>query len=661
MFLIAAAALAAAVIPSYSRAQSEPSPLPLLDVPYLPQSEALCGAAAIAMVMRYWGVSGVYAETFADLVDPEAGGIRGHDLMRALEERGFEATSFEGDTTRVQTALANRAPLVALIEDRPGRLHYVVIVGLRGDRLVLHDPARAPYRVMAIDGFVRAWSVSDFWTLLARPAGDGAPGSSANTPERDTPRAGGVCAGMVEEGVRLAGTGDLAAAQHLLEVAAGDCSDDSAPLRELAGVYALKGEWGIAAREARRALERNPRDHHAARTLATSLFLEDRDEEALDAWNRIAAPAVDLVDIRGLSRTRFAVASSAMGLEPNTLLTRKGLLRARRRLAALPSLMASRVTYEPGEYDRAKITGAVLERPLVPTSTLQVAALGVRATTDRVVGVSVASPTGGGELWTASWRWWERRPRIAIGIAAPSPFGGIWSLEAFGERQTYGPRGSETSERRRGVVLEGADWVTGETRINAGLSIDRWDDGTTATVLGGISQAVASSGATVAFDLAWMTGARSAALMNVSGEWRSSEARVGSVWHARTGFSLAGSRAPFAVWPGAGTGHGRDVLLRAHPLLDDGVIRGVFGRRLAHAGTEWRRWRGPVFKVLHVAPALFIDLARAFAVADFGDKRTHVDAGAGMRVAIPGAGVLRIDVARGLHDGETAVSFGWTR
>ena len=81
--------------------------------------------------------------------------------------------------------------------------------------------------------------------------------------------------------------------------------------------------------------------------------------------------------------------------------------------------------------------------------------------------------------------------------------------------------------------------------------------------------------------------------MNVSGEWRSSEARVGSVWHARTGFSLAGSRAPFAVWPGAGTGHGRDVLLRAHPLLDDGVIRGVFGRRLAHAGTEWRRWRGP--------------------------------------------------------------------
>lgn len=39
----------------------------LLDVPYVAQSEALCGGAAAAMVLRYWGAAGVYAEDFAPL------------------------------------------------------------------------------------------------------------------------------------------------------------------------------------------------------------------------------------------------------------------------------------------------------------------------------------------------------------------------------------------------------------------------------------------------------------------------------------------------------------------------------------------------------------------------------------------------------------------
>ena len=36
-----------------------------LDVPYLPQTEALCGGAAAAMVMRYWGARDVYPDDFA--------------------------------------------------------------------------------------------------------------------------------------------------------------------------------------------------------------------------------------------------------------------------------------------------------------------------------------------------------------------------------------------------------------------------------------------------------------------------------------------------------------------------------------------------------------------------------------------------------------------
>jgi len=46
-----------------------------LDVPYLPQTDALCGGAAAAMVFRYWGDAHADVQEFASLVDRRAGGI----------------------------------------------------------------------------------------------------------------------------------------------------------------------------------------------------------------------------------------------------------------------------------------------------------------------------------------------------------------------------------------------------------------------------------------------------------------------------------------------------------------------------------------------------------------------------------------------------------
>jgi hypothetical protein len=657
--------LAAAAFPYFSHAQSVSPDRPLLDVPYLPQSEALCGGAAIAMVMRYWGATAIYAETFAELVDAEAGGIRGRDLIGALEARGFETASFEGDAARIRSALDARRPPIALIEDRPGRFHYVVIVGWRDDRVIVHDPARAPFRVIAPDSFMRAWSASRYWTLLAQPrrglpAVPEPPLTRAEIAPADA-RADGVCAGLVDEGIRLAGSGDLAAAERVLQLAAADCDRDAGPWREMAGVHALRGDWPEAARDARRALDRDPHDQHSARILATSLFLAGDDGAALDAWNRIGAPVVDLVEIGGLGRTRFAVAAAALDLPPQTLLTRATLARARRRLHALPSVIGSRVTYEPGEDDRARVSASILERPLAPTGLIPLAASVLRAVTDREIGLSLASPSGGGELWTASWRWWERRPRAAFGVAAPSPFGGVWSLEAFGDDQTYGLPGSEIQERRRGATLMASDWVTGTLKLEAGASFERWDAGSTTSLHGGLERVFGEGLGSAVFSGTMMLGARRSALAAASGEWRSALAREGPVWHARAGLGVAGAQAPLALLPGAGTGHGRHALLRAHPLLDDGVVRGVFGRGLADAGIEWRYWMAPVFRTVRLAPAVFLDAARAFRTPAYGDRRFHSDLGAGLRLAIPAAGVLRIDLARGLRDGEMALSVGWER
>ena len=606
-------------------------------------------------------MAGVYAETFADLVDAEAQGIRGRELARALEGRGYQTVTFEGDLDRLRGAVASRHPAVALIEDRPGRFHYVVIVGVRDDRIVIHDPARAPFRVLQASEFLRSWAQARHWMLVAEPRT-----SVVRPPTRDaeTPvvsRVRGVCAGLVDEGVRLAGRGDLAAAEDVLRLASNECRQDPAPLRELAGVHALRGDWRLAAQTASEALERDAHDEHAIRTLATSLFLSGEPERALAVWNRVGGPLVDLVEIRGLQQTRYAVAAEAVDLAPQTLLTRGRLERAARRLDALPSLMGSRVSYEPDESDRAKVVAAVVERPVFPTGLAPLTAIAMRSLTDRELRVHVAGPSGGAELWTGAWRWWERRPRVEVGVAAPSPLGGVWSVAGFGESQAYGSEALFVSERRRGLSLTVADWLTGSTRVLGGVSLDHWSNGWTTSISAGAGRAFDDGRGIAAVDSTIMAGAFRTASIAVKADWQSTTDRAGFVWHLSSGFAATGSGAPFALWPGAGAGQGRDVLLRAHPLLHDGVIRGVFGRRLSHGGIELRYWRGAILKTLRVAPAVFADVARADRVIGFGDDRLHMDVGSGVRIAVPGAGVLRVDFAHGLQDGRNAFSIGWTR
>lgn len=661
MSIVTAAALAAAVAPA-ARAQAPAAPVVLLDVPYLPQSEALCGGAAAAMVMRYWGAPDAYAESFADLVRRDEGGIRGDDLLRALAARGWEARSLRGDAAFVHTQIDRRRPAVALIEERPGRFHYVVVVGWANGRVVVHDPARAPFRVWPEAEFTRRWAVSDFWTLLLLPGATSfRPKAEAARPGVPAPVSAAPCAAMVDEGVRLASGGAREDARRLFDLAAAACPTSSAPRREIAGLHALSGEWADAASHAATAVDLDPRDTHAWRILATARFLEGERDAAVDAWNRVGEPRVDLVNVVGLERTRFEVVDDAAAIAPRSMLTRAALERARRRVGQLPAIAASRAAYEPGENGRANVNVTVFERPVLPTSPAALAALGVRLLSDREAAVAVASPTGSGELWTAAYRWWEHRPRAAFGFAAPGPFGGVVRLDAFDERQTYGSADAALAERRRSVALGWQDWPRAATRWDVRAGADRWQDrGASLAVGTGVEHHVARDRAVVSARAgAWIGDVRTWTA-SASGSWRSTKELDGSAWLAGAGVALAGADAPLALWPGAGTTQRADAPLRAHPAVVSGRIDdAVLGRRLAHAGLEWRQWLPPLKRLVRVAPAVFVDAARAARGAAFTDARFHVDAGIGLRLALPGVGVIGFDVARGLRDGKTAFSFGW--
>ena len=105
----------------------------LLDVPYVAQTPELCGGAAVAMVLRYWGERGVFPEDFATLVVPSERGIPTASLVAAVRARNWQATvasSNPGDApSQIQVAIDRGQPLIALIEVSPRTYHYVVIAG----------------------------------------------------------------------------------------------------------------------------------------------------------------------------------------------------------------------------------------------------------------------------------------------------------------------------------------------------------------------------------------------------------------------------------------------------------------------------------------------------------------------------------------------------
>src|SRR6266849_5119262 len=119
-----------------------------IDVPYLPQTNALCGGAAAAMVFRYWGDVHADVQSFAPLVERHAGGIADDLLIESVNQRGWRTERFVGSIEALQTRLRLGEPVIVLLGDRGDRYHYVVVTGMSADRIIVHDPSWGPSRLI---------------------------------------------------------------------------------------------------------------------------------------------------------------------------------------------------------------------------------------------------------------------------------------------------------------------------------------------------------------------------------------------------------------------------------------------------------------------------------------------------------------------------------
>lgn len=593
-------------------------------VPYLPQTEALCGGAAAAMVMRYWDDTTARPEMFAPLIDPALDGIVTTTLVSDLQRRGWQAFPLRGsaeDDGPMRQHLSRGRPIIALIEDRPSRYHYVVVTAIDSARVHFHDPAIAPAQTMTREEFARRWRAANFWMLLLLPGSAPAPGAS----ERSEP-----------------------------EVAAA------------VGALLRAGKTDEALRIATAAARATPSDPVAWDAMATSLFVMDRELEALDAWNRAGKPDIDTVQVAGLRHTRFRVIEQLTALASGDRLTASSLSRARRRVALAPSSSTSRVGYVPLSDGRVQIDAAIVERARMPGLS-DVLFAAAKAPFSRDIAVSFTNLVGAGERVTGSWRFREGFERIeaAVDTPAPLPFGAVWRITGFDARETFAVRGVSFAQRRQHAAAEAIDWISGTFGWRAGAGFERWPESlgeAGGAKLYATGTAMVAAGSWLDADVTaegWMRGAGATRL---SGRARATVQARGGRLALTAGASGVHGRTPAFLFPGAGDGHVRAPLLRAHPLVHDGTINvdegQIFGRRLVHGTVEWTR---PVARLglATVDLAAFTDMARAWQLLDGRLTDYQIDAGAGIRVRLLGGGpALRLDLARGLRDGRWAVSAG---
>ncbi len=125
----------------------------------LQQYDYSCGSAAVATLLTHqYGYPMSEATVFeymyqhGDQSKIQREGFSLLDMKRFLQSRGFEADGFAQTLDKLAEA---RLPAIALINDS-GYLHFVVVKGLRGDRVLIGDPAIGT-RAISRRAFETSW------------------------------------------------------------------------------------------------------------------------------------------------------------------------------------------------------------------------------------------------------------------------------------------------------------------------------------------------------------------------------------------------------------------------------------------------------------------------------------------------------------------------
>jgi len=147
----------------------------LLDVPLvLQEGERDCGAAAVSMVLGFWGLPTAQDAIRAASALPKDRALPATFLRTYLRERGLQAFLLEGTLKDLERELrAGRPVLVGVVKPylKTSVSHYLVVVGLNAalSQLAVLDPADG-WRTYTFEAFSAEWAPARSLTLVVSPA-----------------------------------------------------------------------------------------------------------------------------------------------------------------------------------------------------------------------------------------------------------------------------------------------------------------------------------------------------------------------------------------------------------------------------------------------------------------------------------------------------------
>jgi Peptidase C39 family len=139
-----------------------------VDIPYErqtePSSNRMCGAAALSMVYRSFGIRCSQAELWARLTDPVAStnvGARSYLLANDALSRGLSALVLRAKDPLRTLENCHVRQLRAILNHRPRRDssngHFTVLVDFVADQVVVHDPLAGPNTHILKSDLLELW------------------------------------------------------------------------------------------------------------------------------------------------------------------------------------------------------------------------------------------------------------------------------------------------------------------------------------------------------------------------------------------------------------------------------------------------------------------------------------------------------------------------
>jgi hypothetical protein len=130
-----------------------------------------CGAAALASVLRFWGIRAEPRDIVASLGRGDQP-LKASDLTTYARRVGLRSFAFFGSMKDIEHELSRGRPVIVglgkRLSEKAAVSHYEVIVGLEPNKrqLLLLDPGQG-WQLDSVEGFAKEWALSKGVTIVA--------------------------------------------------------------------------------------------------------------------------------------------------------------------------------------------------------------------------------------------------------------------------------------------------------------------------------------------------------------------------------------------------------------------------------------------------------------------------------------------------------------